>query len=165
MMMGLSLGLVTTGILMAKDINKETVEEVHELFANAFILVVIGHVVGLVLHTLKHKEMIGLSMVNGKKETRELKPGNEVSRHVGPGVLFVILLVAYVAYLNKSFDAQTGILNFFGTPLQLSEGGESNSMEKNESEVQGENELAIPDTQEALSSKDEDFESGESRHE
>lgn len=127
-MMGLAFGLAGTGYFMAQDVNKEVLEEVHELFANAFILVVIAHVAGVILHTLKHRDAIGMSMLHGKKTSRPAEMGIE-KEHGGVGFVFLVLVAAFVFHLNQNYDANQGTLNFFGTQLQLGEAPETNEME------------------------------------
>ncbi|MCB0414133.1 MAG: cytochrome b/b6 domain-containing protein [Bdellovibrionales bacterium] len=43
-----TLGLATTGILMSLRINKHFFEDIHELAANGFIILVIIHIVGVI---------------------------------------------------------------------------------------------------------------------
>jgi cytochrome b len=128
-MMAMGLGLGITGYLMTSG-DQEAYEDIHELFSNAFIVLVILHVTGIIVHTLRMKEMIGLSMINGKKVD---VPSDQVIASSQPvvGMLLVALLIAFGLFLNKNFDSKTGNLKFFGTTLQLSEqegageGGES----------------------------------------
>lgn len=120
-MMSLALGSAITGFLMSQShANKETFEDVHELFANAFILVVIAHIAGIVLHTLRHKEMIGLSMLHGRKNTVQNEEGIKQS-HPMVALVFLFLLIGFIFQLNKNYDANTKALNFFGKTIQLGE--------------------------------------------
>ncbi len=130
-MMLMALGLATTGYLMTSGPNKETFEDIHELIANGFIVVVILHVTGIVIHTLRHKEMIGLSMIDGKK-------GNVAQDQTIPnsksafGFLLIALVVAFGLHLFKSFDSQTGTLQFFCTSLQIGENEGANGEAEND---------------------------------
>lgn len=88
-MLGIALGLAGTGYLMATGA-KETFEDVHELFANAFLVVVLVHVAGVFLHGLKHEDGIAFSMTDGKKISNlsaELSVGNR------NGIAFVFLFL------------------------------------------------------------------------
>ncbi len=67
LMMGLAAGLGLTGYLMTSGTNKETFEDVHELLANSLMIVAILHIAGNILQGLRHKETIGLSMLDGRK--------------------------------------------------------------------------------------------------
>ena len=120
-MMALGLGLGLTGYQMAQSsMNKENLEDIHELFGNVFILVVIGHITGIVLHTIRHKEMIGLSMVDGKKA--EVPEAESIpSAKIGFGFILIALIIAFGVYLNKNFNQSTRQLNLMGQQLSLGE--------------------------------------------
>ena len=132
-MMILALGLGGVGILMATGVVGESWKEVHELLANTFIVVVILHIAGVILHQLKHKDSIGMSMVTGYK--RDLAETTEsVSRHFGIGLLFLFLIAGFSAYLVGNFDQPSRTLSVFGTKLQLAEneGNEHEEYERHE---------------------------------
>jgi len=119
-MMLLALGLAVTGYLMTSGPDKETFEDVHELFANGFVIVAVLHVAGIVLHTIRFQEMIGLSMIDGKKV--EVPTDQKIaSSRPAFGILLIGLVVAFGLHLFKNYDNQSGSLKFFGTTLQLSE--------------------------------------------
>lgn len=117
-MIVLSLGLATTGILMAQKINKELFEEVHELFANAFFILAIAHVAGIILHTIRHKQLIGLSMLHGKKQIQDNEEGLQ-SNHSFVALIFIIIIGLFALNLNKNYDQSKRSLNLFGLDLQL----------------------------------------------
>lgn len=123
-MMVLALGLAVTGYLMTSGPDKETFEDLHELFANGFIIVVVLHVAGIILHSILHQEMIALSMVDGKKADVPMAQTITSSRS-SFGILLIGLVVVFGLHLFKNYDSQNGSLQFFGTTLQLgeSEGG------------------------------------------
>ena len=137
-MMTLGLGLAITGYLMTSGPDKETFEDVHELFANGFIVVVVLHVAGIVLHTIRHKEMIGLSMIDGKKSDISSDQTIASSRSAF-GILLLGLVVAFGLNLFKNYDSQNQSLKFFGTTLQLGENEEKEGSE-GKSEGSGETE-------------------------
>ncbi len=128
-MMFLALGLALTGYLMTSGPNKESFEDAHELFANGFIIVVMLHIAGIVLHTFRHQEMIGLSMIDGKKA--DIAMDQVIPTSKTPfGILLMGLVVAFGLHLFKNYDGQTRSLQFFGTTLQLSENEENEGAEK-----------------------------------
>lgn len=127
-MMSLGLGLAITGYLMTTG-NKEAFEDLHELLANTFLVVAIAHVAGVILHSLRHKDWIGLAMVNGKKQGVDGQ--TEIDRsHRGVALLFLAIVGAFVFHLGKNYDGSAQTLQLFGNTLQL---GESEDQERGES--------------------------------
>jgi hypothetical protein len=68
--------------------------------------------------------MIGLSMIDGKKENIAIDQTIPTSK-TPFGILLVGLVVAFGIYIFKNYDGQTRSLQFFGTTLQLSESEEA----------------------------------------
>jgi cytochrome b len=135
-MMILALGLAVTGYLMTSGPSKEAFEDIHELFANAFIVVAVLHIAGIVFHTIRYQDMIGLSMLDGKKVE---VPSSQIIRSSQPvfGILLIGFVVAFAIYLVKNYNTQGRSLQFFGTTLQLGE-NEGNSDDGNNTEVKRE---------------------------
>lgn len=118
-MFGFALGLGLTGYLMASG-QKETFEDIHELLANGFLVIVLMHVAGVVLHALRHHDGIAMSVVDGAK--MDVPIGETISSSkLGVALLFVGLFAIFAIYLADSFDSQKQTLNFLGTTLQLGE--------------------------------------------
>lgn len=128
MMFGLALSLGATGYLMSTG-QKETFEDVHELLANAFLAVVLMHIAGVVLHSLRHRDKIGLAMMDGKKS--DVLPAETISKSRPlVALLFVVLIGSFAAHLANNFDGQNQTLNLFGTTLQLGEQEGDNGAEQ-----------------------------------
>lgn len=119
LMFTFALGLGLTGYLMTSG-QKETFEDVHELLANGFLVVVLMHIAGVVLHTLRHQDKIGFSIVDGHKQGT---PSGETIASSQPiiAILFIVLTATFALHLASSFNRQTQTLNLFGTQLQLGE--------------------------------------------
>lgn len=131
-MIGLALGLGVTGYLMASG-QKETFEDIHELMANAFAFVVVAHVAGIVLHSLRHRDGIALSMIHGRKDNKEGASSIASShRFVAMGMAGIIGLFAFHIY--KNYDAAQTTTSAFGVKLQL---GENESAEHQENTKEG----------------------------
>jgi cytochrome b len=128
-MFALAFGLAVTGYLMSTG-NKESFEDIHELMANTFIVVVVLHVAGVILHSIRHKDAISLSMIDGHKETSVQNFGIESSRYFATIVL-IAFLISSGLYLFKNFDSNNRTLAIFGQTLQLGE----NENEGNENEA------------------------------
>ena len=115
----LAAGLCTSGYLMITGL-KEELEDIHELFANAFIITALMHIAGIALHTFRHKELIGLSMVNGKKEG--IEPDQVISSSKPAfGLAFVIFVLIFISLILKGYDTKTRTLFIFGKNFVLSE--------------------------------------------
>lgn len=114
-----AIGLGMTGYLMANG-QKETYEDIHELLANAFLVTVLLHIAGVLLHAIRHNDGIGLSMVDGAKENTSTEDAISNSRPV-IAILFIILVSTCALYLINNFNNQNQTLNFFGTQLLLGE--------------------------------------------
>ena len=119
-MMILTLLMVTTGLLMVNRNAKEFFEEVHELLAFGFLLIVILHIFGVVFHQIRHQDGMLLSMINGKKERIEGQTGITNQAPIAL-LIFLLLTSLFAVNLFTNFDRQTGKLNLFGQSLQLGE--------------------------------------------
>lgn len=120
LMMGVALALGLSGWLMTTGGDKEAIEDIHELVANVFLILVVLHVAGVVLHTLRHGEMIARSMVDGRKPG--VPEAEAIASARAPvGALFMALVAGFVALLGTNFDPGQGTLRMFGATLQVGE--------------------------------------------
>lgn len=104
----------------------EAFEETHEFLAYALLAVIGAHLLGLILHGIRHRENIAASMVNGRKETDATEiPARE---HRLVGVVFAAVATTWIAALILSYDANASTVRLpvIGTTIQLgeNEGGE-----------------------------------------
>jgi cytochrome b len=119
-MMAFAMISSLTGYLMTSGTAKENFEDFHEISANAFMVVALVHVAGIVVHTVRYREWIGLSMVDGKKA--DVSAGEEIgSQRGGVALLFLGLVIAFGINLVRSYDFQSRTLKFVGTVLTLGE--------------------------------------------
>lgn len=116
-MMALGLSLAISGFLMARGY-KEELEDIHELFANGFLIVVLGHVAGVVLHMFRHKDGLAFSMFHGRKSEINSNEAIAGSRPA-VGLVFVILVIAFATLLSRNFNPEKKSLQLFGVSLQL----------------------------------------------
>ena len=119
----LGAGLVTTGVMMATGTAGDAAKEVHELAANAFLVVVLLHIAGVVLHGLQRRDGLAASMVTGRKQLDDASHP-DVRAHGWAGVLVVVLLGGWLGTLLVNHDAQARTLTLFGQTLALGEAGE-----------------------------------------
>jgi cytochrome b len=119
-MFACAIGLAVSGILMANGGENDTLEELHELLANIFLISVIIHVVGIVFHHIKKRDSLWSSMLDGKKKTSSDAPGIAGTRPVA-GLLLMVLFVSWLGYLATNYNSSTQTLNILGTELRLGE--------------------------------------------
>lgn len=145
-MFGLSLGFGVTGYLMTNG-NGEVFEDVHELLANAFLVLVLMHIAGVVLHSIRHKDGIALTMVDGLKSDIQTSETISSPKPI-IGILFLGLVATFAMYLMNNFDSNTTTLKFFGNTLQLGENEHENEI--------GENELGEHEGKKEINKHDDD---------
>jgi cytochrome b len=123
LMLALSLGLGLTGYLMASG-QRETFEDIHELLANAFLVMVLMHIAGVAIHALRHRDGIAMAMIDGAKSG--ISQSNAISKsRPAIALLFIGLIATFAALLAKNFDSEKQTLNFFATSLQLGDNEEA----------------------------------------
>lgn len=120
-MMFLALGLAVTGYLMTVKFYKEIFEEIHGLFANAFVIAAILHVCGIILHTFRYKDGIGASMLHGRKKVEAPNVSGISHSYRFAGVVFILVFFSFVLYLNNNYNRQKQNLTMFNKSLQLGE--------------------------------------------
>jgi cytochrome b len=120
-MLACALGLAGTGLLMSQG--SEVAEEVHEVLAWTLLATVGVHLAGIAWHTLRHREVIALSMVDGRKRG---DPAEAIaSSRPLAGLAFLGLTGAWAGGLVTSYDPadSTVTLPLIGE-LTLGEGEE-----------------------------------------
>ena len=125
-LLALVLALAVTGFMMGQG--NEAIKEVHEILAWVTVGVVVVHVLGVALHTIRHRENITASMFNGRKHAEP----SEAITSARPiiAVVFLALSGAWAVGLVRNYNpaTQTTMLPLLGTSLQLgeneNEGGE-----------------------------------------
>lgn len=131
LMLLFTLGIGFSGMMMTLKISKHFFEEVHELFANGFFMVVIFHIAGVLLHQIKHNDDMIFSMLNGKKakvdQEEEIK-----SQHPLVAIILVFLIVIVANQLVKNYDTNTGKLNIIGKQFHLGEDEHENENDHDE---------------------------------
>ena len=122
----LALALGATGLMMATG--NEAVEDVHELLANGFLVVVLLHLAGLAIHALRHRDRLPAAMVTGGKQGL---PADEAPVPARPVAAFAMLagVGLFGGYLWQHYDAQARTLDVAGYTLQLGEGEEGEAHE------------------------------------
>ncbi|WP_158683455.1 cytochrome b/b6 domain-containing protein [Pseudoalteromonas sp. T1lg24] len=119
-MMLLAFFLIVSGILMTTGPFNEAIEELHELAANAFMLVVVLHILGVLVHTVKQQDPIAKSMISGYKNN--IPSGVEsVKSHAYLGVMCLIITFTFTGTLVINFDHNQKTTSLFGVTWHLQE--------------------------------------------
>jgi len=119
-MMACTVTSALTGYLMTSGKAKENFEDIHELSANAFMVIALVHIAGIFVHIVRYRELIGLSMVDGKKA--DVPKGEEIqSQRGGVALILLGLVIAFGLNLVRNYDFLSRTLKFVGTVLTLGE--------------------------------------------
>lgn len=103
----LLLGLATgaTGYMTYAGIGGgESLEEVHEFFANAWLLVVVVHIVGVIVSSLVHRQNLVRAMITGYKEGTATGAATSMAPLAGVAVAAGVLAFWSWALLTGSFS-------------------------------------------------------------
>ena len=97
----LALALVTgiTGWLQYNEIGGEVFEEIHEVVANAWLILVLIHVAGVIASSLAHRENLPRSMVTGCKVSETAEPAE------GSRAMIAVLLLVVIGTLWAGMSA------------------------------------------------------------
>jgi cytochrome b len=119
-MLALASGLAITGVLMTTSGERESLEDVHEVLANTFLVIALLHVAGVILHSLRHRDGFARSMLDGRKQ--DIPEGEGITSARPTAALVLLGLMATAGYvLWKGYEPGTGTLTAFGVTLQLGE--------------------------------------------
>jgi len=117
-MLGLVLGLAVTGVMLGRG--NESVKNIHELMAWSMLVVVGAHLLGVLLHTIRHRENITRTIINGYAMADPAQ-GIRSARPFAAAV-FVGLTGLWTGGLLWSYSADSRVANVpLVGPLQLGE--------------------------------------------
>lgn len=104
-------------------VGNEKVKELHEFLAYALLGVIGVHILGVILHTLRHKEFITLSMIDGKKQA-EPTQAIASSRPI-VGLLFLAFAIWWGVMVWRGYDVRRGVVRLpvVGTEIKIEETG------------------------------------------
>lgn len=124
-MLAAALGLAATGFIMASG-GGDAFEEVHELLAFGLLAIAVVHVLGVLWHSLRHRDGIVLAMIDGKKlgaQEAAISSSRPVAALTGLGVTALA-----ATWLLAGYDANLGRVTLPGAGLSI--GGESEAQEQ-----------------------------------
>ncbi|MBX3360978.1 MAG: cytochrome b/b6 domain-containing protein [Phycisphaeraceae bacterium] len=118
-MLALIAAMAVTGVMLGRG--QESVKDLHEFCAYAMLAVVGVHVLGVLLHTARHRENITAGMLHGRKAV-EAGQGIASARPVAAAI-FLVLIGAWGFTLIRNYDpaTQATSLPLLGMSLQLGE--------------------------------------------
>jgi cytochrome b len=119
LMLGLTLVVATSGLLMSGG--NEAVAEMHSIAAYALIGVVIIHILGVILHTIRYRENITLSMVTGRKDAEAVDGIPSAAPMAGGVFALAAVLLAGGLYHNYDTAGRRTTVPVIGTVIQLGE--------------------------------------------
>ena len=106
----------------------EALEDLHAVLAYTLCGVVAAHILGLIVHTIRHRENIGAAMLTGRK----MGPPEAAlpSAHFGWGLVLAVAVAAWVWLLFGNYNPRNGTVRLpvIGTIVDLGK-GESGSRE------------------------------------
>lgn len=98
LMLALALLTGVTGYLTLNRMGGEVFEEVHEVAANAWLVVVIAHVLGVIASSVAHRENLARSMVTGYKRGAIMSAIPGTATGIG-----AVIAVAVIGFWTFSF--------------------------------------------------------------
>lgn len=117
------LGIGGTGALMTLGVGEE-LEEVHEFFAFALLGVAIVHIAGVLLHTVRYRDDLIRSMLDGRKALASAS--DEPRPAWGAGVVLGVLALGTLGLGFAGYDPGSGSVVIPGVGWRL---GEPNARE------------------------------------
>lgn len=120
--------LIVTGI----GTGGEAFEDVHGVLAYVLLGAIAAHLLGLIVHTIRHRENIAAAMITGRKAG--VPAEGLQSAHPVWGVLLLLTGAAWITALFQNHDAKAATVRLpvIGTVMQLGE-NESEGRDKAES--------------------------------
>lgn len=128
------LGLAASGLALALG-GGDGAEGLHEFCGAAMLGLGAVHVAGVVIHTLRYRDGIALSMLDGRKQV----PADSAiaSKQMVPGLVGLGVLAITLGWLFAGYDPATGRVTPPGTALTLA--GEGDKVgESDEADDKGE---------------------------
>lgn len=115
----LVLAMAVTGFMLGRG--NEDVKDVHEVLSYITVGVAVVHVLGVALHTIRHRENLTASMIHGKKHAEPSEAIGSAKPIVAVTLLVIVGGWAVGLVRNFSPATQNTRLPMIGTVLQLGE--------------------------------------------
>lgn len=96
--------------LIASGFMQDWSETLHGCLARGVAALIACHLLGLVLHAVRHRGWRFLAMVHGKKKARGGEAGTKAKGRIGFGFALLIVSVVAAWIAGRSFDPSTSVL-------------------------------------------------------
>lgn len=123
--LSLVLAMAVTGVMIGQG--NEAIKETHETLAWITVGFVILHVLGVALHSVRHRENITASMIHGKKQAEPAEAITSSRPIAGAALLLITGSLAWTLLRNYDPATQTTTLPLLGTTLTLGENEQESS--------------------------------------
>jgi len=109
LLLGLGIATGVTGFAVFQDVGGDALEELHELFANAMLAVVLIHIAGVIVSSVLHRENLVRSMITGFKSARPDEGIRRSHRWLGAIILGAVVAfwLAYPATVPVAPEAES----------------------------------------------------------
>ncbi|MGH7244111.1 MAG: cytochrome b/b6 domain-containing protein [Phycisphaerales bacterium] len=121
-MIALTLAQVGTGLCVGAG--RRDLRQIHEWLAWAMMGLIVVHLLGVAMHTLRHREWIGLSMIDGKRIGAAEAAIRSSRPLVGAVGALLVVGFAYGIYRNYNAVRQSTKLPLVGVEVQIGESEE-----------------------------------------
>ncbi len=78
-LLAIAAATATTGWLHYNKIGGEALEELHEVLANAWLVLVAVHIAGVIVGSLAHRRNLVVTMITGRRDAASEVPAGETS--------------------------------------------------------------------------------------
>jgi cytochrome b len=98
---------------------REAADELHALLAYALLVLIAAHLLGLVVHTLRHRENISTAMLTGRKNAPGAKALPTAQQAWGAALLVASLVWMGLLFASYDTTAEVVTLPVIGTTIHL----------------------------------------------
>jgi cytochrome b len=96
LLLGMGIGLGVTGVLLLQDEVADSVVTIHAYLTNGMLVVIAGHLIGVVMSSILHKENLVRAMITGYKKGLEQHSISHGYAWLGGALVIAAALFAYL---------------------------------------------------------------------
>ncbi len=95
LLLGMGIGLGVTGVLLLQDDVADSVVDIHAYLTNGMLVVIAGHLIGVAMSSVLHKENLVRAMLTGHKKGSEQHGISHSYAWLGAALVIAAALFAY----------------------------------------------------------------------